>query len=443
MQWFHALLCDKLQAFAEGKIKKLMVLMPPQHGKSELTTRLFPGYLLGRNPELKIVMATYSQTIASNFNRSMQRYIDTEEYDKIFPGTKLNLSQIFKTNVDGYTRTTEKFDVIKHKGSVKTVGVGGSLTSEPADVVIIDDPLKDREEANSETIRTKLYEWYTDVVKTRMHNGSQQLIIQTRWHEKDLAGRLLEEDNDWDIVKLPAIKTKEVQVYDTRQVGAALWPGKHSLERLLEVKQKNEVTFNSLYQQNPRPNTEILVYKDWVQLQQWPEGLQDVSWGLDFGKTTGINALVKGCITSEITYKDAVDADGVAFKKPCHNAYLQEYLYRANVSPLQIAELLKASGYIEGQIVWCDHMPMKWGELRQYGIAAYPAVKGPGSVTSGIDKMNELQVFYLGANIKMESDLYQYVTYDNVITNVPVDENNHALDAARYCLLSRFFREGK
>src|ERR1044072_1590173 len=149
MQWFHAYICEKLNQFAQGKIKKLMILLPPQHGKTELATRLFPPYLLGRNPDLKVAIASYADNIASGFNRAIQRNIDNEAYGKVFPDTKLNYSKIFGTNYDNFSRTEHKFEIVTKKGSLKTVGRGGPLTSEPVDIGIIDDLYKGREEAKS------------------------------------------------------------------------------------------------------------------------------------------------------------------------------------------------------------------------------------------------------------------------------------------------------
>jgi phage terminase large subunit-like protein len=251
MQWFHQLICDKLTAFERGEIKKLMVFMPPQHGKSQLTTRLFPAYFLGKNPNAKTVVASYNSTLASRFNRDIQRVIDEQLYHDVFPNTLLNESNVV-TISDSYLRNSEIFEIVGHKGFLKTVGRGGALTGTPIDLGIIDDPIKDRAEAMSETIRETLWSWYEDVFETRLHNDSQQILIQTRWHEDDLAGKLLKRDNDWEIIVLEAIKENDYP-YDIREIGEVLWDEKHSLERITKVKETSPLTFNSLYQQNPKP----------------------------------------------------------------------------------------------------------------------------------------------------------------------------------------------
>ena len=227
MKWFHSLICDKLTAFSEGKIKKLMVFMPPQHGKSELTTRLFPAYHLGKKPDSKVVVTSYNTTLASRFNRDIQRVIDTQDYHAIFPKTTLNESNVVTVS-ENYLRNSEIFEIVNFKGYLKSVGRGGALTGTSVDVGIIDDPLKDRAEAMSHVIREGLWAWYLDVFETRLHNESQQILIQTRWHKEDLAGRLLQRDSDWDVVVLEAIKESNYP-YDIREFGDVLWDEKHSI----------------------------------------------------------------------------------------------------------------------------------------------------------------------------------------------------------------------
>lgn len=229
-----------------------MVFMPPQHGKSELVSRMLPAYLLGKNPSAKVVLASYSATLASSFNRECQRYIDSEEYGSIFPETKLS------NGTGSWLRNNEIFETVKYGGFLKTVGVGGSLTGTPADFAIIDDPVKDSLEASSPTYQQRNWDWYNEVLNTRLHNNSKILITQTRWDENDLAGMLLKKQeeigkSEWVILCLPAIKEVNGDANDPREVGEALWENQHSKERLLAVQKQSIRTFQSLYQQNPQP----------------------------------------------------------------------------------------------------------------------------------------------------------------------------------------------
>lgn len=254
--WHHLLLCEKLDRFISGDIKKLMVFMPPQHGKSELVSRMLPAYILGKYPKSKIVIASYSSDLSTTFNRDCQRYIDSDKYKDVFPKTILNGSRTVTSG--NWLRNSEIFETVGFGGFLKTVGVGGSLTGTPADFAIIDDPVKDSIEAMSPTYQQRNWDWYNDVLCTRLHNNSRILITQTRWDENDLSGLILKKQqelglNDWDILVLPAIKENDLNKEDPRQIGEALWENRHSKKRLLEVQKQSIRTFQSLYQQNPQP----------------------------------------------------------------------------------------------------------------------------------------------------------------------------------------------
>jgi hypothetical protein len=249
INWHHKVLGEQLQSFAEGNIKKLMIFLPPQVGKSEMSTRRLPSYLLGKYPDKKIAVCAYNQTFASKFNRDIQRIIEEASYQNIFPNTRLN-------NNDGYIKNSEEFEIVDHKGYLKTVGIGGALTGSTVDIGIIDDPIKDAMEAYSHTFRDRVWDWYNSVFITRLHNQSQQLITLTRWHEDDLAGRIMKNEKDWEVIILPAIREDYLNEIDVREIGEAIWPEKHSLERMLDIKKKNPLIFSSLYQQRPYYNEE-------------------------------------------------------------------------------------------------------------------------------------------------------------------------------------------
>lgn len=263
-EWFHKYIADKCQQLFEGKIKKLMVFMPPQHGKSEIISRQFPAWALGRNPDLKIVGSSYSSDLAEQFSRSIQRTIDSEEYQRIFPDTYLNGNTV-KTNVRGYLRNVDIFETVGHRGFYKAVGVGGSLTGTPADIAIIDDPIKDANEANSVVYRQRVWDWYNTVLTTRLHNDSRQLFIMTRWHEDDLAGRILKAEGDeWEVVSIPALCEREHDGgISDRHIGDALWEDRHSKAELERQKARAPREFNALYQQHPTIEGGNIVKRDW------------------------------------------------------------------------------------------------------------------------------------------------------------------------------------
>lgn len=283
---FHRAYYRVLDMFAKGKLKKLIVQAPPQHGKSQGSSRFLPAYMLGLNPDLKICIASYAATIAKDFNRDCQRLIDSEEYRGIFPNTYLNGANVV-TVANNYLRNSDVFEIVGHQGSLRVVGRGGSLTSKTVDVMIFDDLYKDAREANSPQVRFVAWDWYTKVARTRLHNDSQQLIVFTRWHPEDIIGKIIDsekviiaekwddlEDIDpgaWVLVNFEAIKTGEPTEIDQREKGEPLWKDRHSLERLLEAKNLDPVGFECLYQGNPG-NAEGKLYqpfKTWIEKSEW------------------------------------------------------------------------------------------------------------------------------------------------------------------------------
>lgn len=275
---FHVQYYRILHAFAVGRIKRLIVTVPPQHGKSQGSTRLLPAYMLGLNPDLRIAIASYSDTFAKKFNRDIQRLIDTPEYNAIFPDTTLNGSNVV-TVATSYLRNSSEFEIVGHKGSLKAVGRGGGLTGNQVDIMILDDLYKDAMEGNSPTIREAAWEWYTSVVRTRLHNNSQELIVFTRWHEDDLIGRIekteqvhtisdFDEIDDipqgqdvWVKINFEAIKTDEPTPLDPRATDAPLWGERHSLESLQAKRKLDPHTFECMYQGHPAAREGLLYVK--------------------------------------------------------------------------------------------------------------------------------------------------------------------------------------
>ena len=254
--WFNRIIAKELQQFyydvMAGKQPRLIIQAPPRSGKSELFSRRFPAWAFGQNPNLQIIAASYSTDLASRMNRDVQRIIDSEEYQGVFPETTLNGKNI--ATVSGQSlRNSEIFEIVGHAGAYRSAGVGAGITGMGADIGIIDDPVKDAKEANSQTIRDAVWDWYTTTFYTRLSPKSGILLGMTRWHEDDLAGRLLREmDNDgdqWRIVSFPAIAECDEEF---RLEGEALHPERYDLERLTKIKKAvGSQAWNALYQQRP------------------------------------------------------------------------------------------------------------------------------------------------------------------------------------------------
>lgn len=279
---FHVVYYTLLDMFAHGKIKKMIVQQPPQHGKTEGSSRKLPAFLLGLNPDKKICIGSYSTTIARDFNRDVQRIIDTADYRELFPNTYLSGTNVVRMN-NTYLRNSDVIEMVGHKGSLRVVGRGGSLTSKTVDVAILDDVYKDYAEGNSPVVRAAAWKWYTTVVRTRLHNDSQELIVFTRWHEDDLIGRIQKSGetiidincwNDlkdiqagaWVRINFEALKTGEPTEIDPREKGSALWESRHSRLKLEAQKALDPVQFQCLYQGNPGAAEGRLYqpFKTWV-----------------------------------------------------------------------------------------------------------------------------------------------------------------------------------
>jgi hypothetical protein len=423
---FHLYIISRLEAFERGEIKKLMIFMPPQHGKSELTSRLFPAYLLGKKASRKIVVSSYSATIAHEFARDIKNNINSPEYQEIFK-TKIGRQQ--DTN-GSFSDSSYYFHTAPEKGFIYAVGRGGSLTSKTVDIGIIDDPLKGREEAMSYGIRDKMYQWYINDYRTRMHNDSQELLIQTRWDMDDLAGRLLKSEPDkWEVINFPAIKTEDFSEYDKRTTGEVLYPEKHSLERILDIKSKSEVTFNSLYQQDPKPNSNTLVHPNFVAIDRIPtESITKWIIGIDYGYTNDPTAIVAIGVWNNKRYWKRL----VYQKESSGNRTI------ANVTPQQIKDVLISFGF-DKCAIYSEHDKEQIAQLRRLGLPIQLANK---SIYAGIQKVNEFENYYEAHDRIIHDEIvnYQFQTIGEIILNDPIDGNDHIMNAGRYAIYTDIFK---
>jgi len=269
MGWVHQEICRELEVFLADvvarKSPRLMLFAPPRHGKTELASRRFPAYALGRHPDLSFIATSYGAELASSNNRDVQRIIDSEAFKDLFPDTTL-WGENIRTVADGsYLRNSDIFEVVGHRGVYKSSGVGGGITGRGMDIGVIDDPVKDAEQAYSQTYRDKVWEWYQSTFYTRLMPGGGILVILTRWHEDDLAGRILkqaaENGEQWRIVEYPAIAEKDERF---RKEGEALHPERYSLEQLERIKTAvGSRVWASLYQQRPAAAEGSIFKREW------------------------------------------------------------------------------------------------------------------------------------------------------------------------------------
>lgn len=234
-----------------------MICMPPRHGKSELASRRFPAWCIGRNPARQVIAASYNSDLANDFGREVRNVVASPEFRVLFDTALAQDSQ-----------AANRWHTDKG-GMYVAAGVGTAVTGRGADILLIDDPFKDREEADSELRRQRVWDWYTSTAYTRLMPGGAIVVINTRWHDDDLSGRLLEEStkggDKWEVLSLPAIADE----------GAALWPEWYPLERLEQIRSVLPARdWNALYMQNPIPDDGDYFKGDWFgEYDELPKGL--------------------------------------------------------------------------------------------------------------------------------------------------------------------------
>jgi len=246
----HKIYAEKLQAVADGKIKRLIINMPPRHTKSEFASYLFPTWLMGRDPTKKIIQATHTAELAVGFGRKVKNLIDSEDFRDIFPNVKLAVD----AKASGRWSTNDG-------GEYYAVGVGGALAGRGADLAIIDDPVSEQD-ALSSTALDGIYEWYTSGPRQRLQPGGSIIIVMTRWSIRDLTAKVLSKQSEkgadkWDIVEFPAIMPS----------GKSLWPEYWELEELEGVKASIPVgKWNAQYMQNPTAEEGAIIKREWWQI---------------------------------------------------------------------------------------------------------------------------------------------------------------------------------
>jgi len=267
----HRLICEKLEAVERGEIDRLMIFMPPRHGKSELASKRFPAWYLGRNPDKQVITASYNSDLAGDFGRQVRNIVREQRFRNVFPSVTLAED----------SQAANRWNT-SAGGSYVAAGVGTAVTGRGAHLLLIDDPVKDREEAESETRRETVYNWYSSTAYTRLMPGGAVILIQTRWHEDDLAGRLLEAEakggDKWDKLILPAILSN----------GQALWPEWYPIDALNRTKAAiGPRDWSALYQQQPAPDDGTFFLKAWFKRHENPPERCHVYMTSDYAVTEG------------------------------------------------------------------------------------------------------------------------------------------------------------
>ena len=243
----HRRIAQKLDEVVAGKCKRLMIAMPPRHGKSQMGSYLFPAYLMGKNPQSKLIVGSHTAELAQRFGRMIRNLVDDERYKDVFPEMKLSAD----SKAAGRWNTAQG-------GEAFFIGKGGAMTGRGGDVVILDDIL-DEQDAVSETAMENTWEWYTSGPRQRLQPNGAIIIINTRWKMDDLSGRLLRQQgqlksDQWDILEFPAILPS----------GGPLWPEYWSLDELEKVKMSIGLKkWNAQWQQQPTNDDGAILKREW------------------------------------------------------------------------------------------------------------------------------------------------------------------------------------
>lgn len=325
-------LIEALEAVESGEIERLAVFMPPRHGKSETVSRLFPAWYLYRHPDEFVGLNSYSAELAYTLSRNAR-----ENYVKGGGGLKDDAAAV-KHWETGFG------------GGLWAAGVGGSITGKGFHVGIIDDPLRNAEDAASQLIRDKQFDWWQSTYYTRAEPGARMIHVQTRWHQDDLAGRVLPL-GDWHVIKMPAIREEGGRM-------VALCPERYPVDELLTIKkQAGQYNWSALYQQEPTPLEGGMWKRDWFQSQQLfdepPKNLRSVGYDWDTAYTknerNSATAYVKSGIDAERNVY-ILDAGFKWVETPTAEAWMQDlrgpHYVEAKASGKSIVQTLKSRGVV-------------------------------------------------------------------------------------------------
>lgn len=237
----HIHLIDtRLVDLVRGYGSRIAIFAPPRHGKSVLTSHYFPAWYLLNCPDRNVILTSYEADFASKWGRKVR--------DTVTKWGQLG----FNLSVRDDSKAANRWEIEGHSGGMETAGAGGAILGKGANLFIIDDPVKNAEEALSPTYRQKVWDWYLSTAETRLEPGACVVITQQRWHTEDLGGRLLKEQpNDWDVVNIRAIAEADDPPELERKIGDPLWPERYPLEELERRRRNAPTWFAAQYQQHP------------------------------------------------------------------------------------------------------------------------------------------------------------------------------------------------
>lgn len=424
------LICDTLQRVEAGELDRVMIFLPPRHSKSMTVSEGFPSWFIGKDPERRVIEVSYGDSLAQKFGYANRRKV--EEYGKVLFDIETDSSNSSKTN----------WGIAGHRGGMISAGIGGSITGEGADLLIIDDPVKNRQEADSPVYREMVWDEWQNTLLTRLHPGARVIIIMTRWHSDDLAGRLLnnegrvEDGGKWTVISLPAIAEEAEQDAEGKWItypdqlgrspGEALWP-EHGYDVEWAARKKLEVgsyTWASLYQQRPRPRDEMKMFRrEWFEIvDSYPRDAKSVRYW-DFAATEP---------------KRGKDPDYTAGAKVCekNGVYWITDMRRTRATPLGVEQLVVQTADIDTYSlpIWIEQEPGSSGvntidHYRREVLKGYPCY---GNKVTGSKELRALPMSAAAeaGNVKVVRGPWNKAFLDELETFGDPSEHDDQVDAA-------------
>ena len=297
----HELMSNAFERIVNGKLKRLIICMPPRHTKSEFASYLLPGWFFGKFPKKKVIQCSNTADLAVGFGRKVRNLVDSDEYQKVFPGVGLQSD----SKAAGRWNTNAG-------GEYFAIGVGGTVTGKGADLLIIDDPHSEQEGSSANpAVFDSVYEWYTSGPRQRLQPGGAIVVVMTRWNKRDLAGKILKASvvrdgsDEWEVIELPAILPS----------GSALWPQFWKLDELKKIQAElPERKWQAQYQQDPSSEEGAIIKREWWQIWDKPDPPECEfviqSWDTAFKKSTSADP--SACTTWGVFYQDTGSGNRVA-----------------------------------------------------------------------------------------------------------------------------------
>jgi len=404
-QWQHLVHTRRyLDQVTSGEVKRLMICEPPRHGKTEMVTVRYPVWRLERDPVFRVIIGAYNQAMANRFSRKARR----------IARERLELS--------GERTAAESWETAQG-GGIRAIGVGSGVTGAGSNLVVIDDPVKSREEANSPAYRERVWGWYKDDLYTRLEPGGAIILIMTRWHEDDLAGRILASDDaeNWTVINLPA-EAEENDPLD-RDIGAPLCPERYDKAELQRIKHVlGSWSYAALYQQRPQPAEGGLAKRAWFDIVDTaPEiGIWCRAWDLA--------ATEKKLVSSDPSY-----TVGELMMKANGHYYIEDVV-RVRTGPGEVEKLVLQTAKIDGRNVRIRiaQDPGQAGKAQAAAykrmLAGYPVIT---EVVTG-DKVTRALPFFAQAeqgNVSLVRGEWNRTWLDEIAT-FPVGKHDDQVDPA-------------